>query len=82
LEALAGICGGDCQAEEIVRLRRIETPGTAGRFDADSIFFTDDFPAFRGTLDFATCKCAYARVSTEWPDVPKCQRPGIRPTKG
>jgi hypothetical protein len=81
LEALAGICGGDYQAEELVRLRRIETSETAARFDADSIFFTDDFPAFRGTLDFATCKWAYTRVSTERPDVPKCQRPGIRPTK-
>jgi hypothetical protein len=81
-EALAGICGGDYKAEEIVRLRRIEASETAARFDADSIFFTDDFPSFRGTLDFETCKWAYERVSTERPDVPKCQRPGIRPTKG
>jgi hypothetical protein len=81
LEAMAGICGGDYQAEEIVRLRRIETSETSARFDADSIFFTDDFPAFRGTLDFETCKWAYTRASMERPDVPKCQRPGIRPTK-
>jgi hypothetical protein len=80
-EAMAGICGGDYKAEEIVRLRRIETSETAARFDADSIFFTDDFPSFRGTLDFATCKWAYERVSMERPDVPKCQRPGIRPTR-
>ena len=33
-EALAGICGGDYKAEEIVRLRRIETSETAARFDA------------------------------------------------
>ena len=80
-EALAGICGGDYKAEEIVRLRRIETSETVGRFDAESVFFTDDFPLFRGTLDFETCKWAYTRVSTERPDVPKCQRPGIRPTR-
>jgi hypothetical protein len=78
---LAGICGGDYKAEEIVRLRRIEASETAARFDADSIFFTDDFPLGRGTLDFETCKWAYERVSTERPDVPKCERPGIRPTR-
>jgi hypothetical protein len=80
-EALAGICGGDYKAEELVRLRRIETSADGGRFDADSIFFTDDFPSFEGILDFDTCKWAYERVSTERPDVPKCERPGIRPTK-
>jgi hypothetical protein len=64
-EAMAGICGGDYKAEEIVRLQRGETSETAARFDAASIFFTDDFPAFRGTLDFVTCKWAYTRVSTE-----------------
>jgi hypothetical protein len=80
-EALAGVCGGDYKAEEMVRLRRIKISATAATFDADSIFFTDDFPSFRGTLDFATCKWAYERVSTEPPDVPECQRPGIRPTK-
>ena len=80
-EALAGICGGDYKAEEIVRLRRIETSADSGRFDADSIFFTDDFPSAEGVLDFDTCKWAYERVSTEPPDVPECQRPGIRPTK-
>ena len=51
------------------------------RFDADFIFFTDDFPSFRGTPDFDTCKWAYERVSTERPDVPECQRPGIRSTR-
>ena len=80
-EALAGICGGDYKAEELVRLRRIETSADSSRFDADSIFFTDDFPLDRGVLDFETCKWAYQRVSTERPDVPKCERPGIRPTK-
>ena len=34
-EALAGICGGDYKAEEIVRLRRIEISETAARFDAE-----------------------------------------------
>ena len=80
-EALAGICGGDYKAEELVRLRRIETSADSGRFDADSIFFTDDFPSAEGVLDFDTCKWAYERVSTEPPDVPECQRPGIRPTR-
>ena len=74
-EALAGICGGDYKAEEIVRLRRIDISEDVARFDANSIFFTDDFPSFRGTLDFDTCEWAYARVSTEPPDVPECQRP-------
>jgi hypothetical protein len=80
-EAMAGICGGDYKAEEIVRLRRIETSTDGGRFDADSIFFTDDFPSAEGVREFDTCKWAYERVSTERPDVPECQRPGIRPTK-
>jgi hypothetical protein len=79
-EALAGICGGDYKAEEIIRLRRIEISDTTARFDADSIFFTDDFPSFDGVFDFDTCKWAYERVSTEPPDVPECQRSGIRPT--
>ena len=34
-EALAGICGGDYKAEELVRLLRIETSADGGRFDAD-----------------------------------------------
>ena len=80
-EALAGICGGDYKAEEIVRLRRIETSETVARFDAEFIFFTDDFPSAEGDRDFETCKWAYARVSTEPPEVPECQRPGIRPTR-
>jgi hypothetical protein len=80
-EALAGICGGDYKAEELVRLRRIETSADSSRFDAESIFFTDDFPGFEGILGFENCKWAYQRVSTERPDVPKCERPGIRPTK-
>jgi hypothetical protein len=80
-EALAGICGGDYKAEEIVRLRRIDISEDVARFDADSIFFTDDFPSAKGVLDFDTCKWAYERVSTEPPDVPECQRRGIRPTR-
>ena len=79
-EALAGVCGGDYKAEELVRLRRIETSADGSRFDADSIFFTDDFPLADGVLEFDTCKWAYTRVSTERPDVPECQRRGIRPT--
>jgi hypothetical protein len=80
-EALVGVCGGDYKAEEIVRLRRIESSETAARFDADFIFFTGGFPAAEGVLDFATCRWAYERVSTEPPDVPECQRPGIPPTR-
>ena len=34
-EALAGICGGDYKAEEIVRLRRIDISGDVARFDAN-----------------------------------------------
>jgi hypothetical protein len=80
-EALAGICGGDYKAEELVRLGRIETSADDGRFDAESIFFSDDLPSLEGDLNFETCKWTYERVSTEPPDVPKCQRPGIRPTR-
>jgi hypothetical protein len=80
-EALAGMCGGDYKAEEMVRLRRIEVLEDPARFDADSIFFTDDFPSAEGVLDFETCKWAYERVSTEPLDVPECQRRGIRPTR-
>jgi hypothetical protein len=79
-EAMAGICGGDYEAQELVRLRRIETSADGGRFDADSVFFTDDYPAFKGAFDFATCKWGYERVSTDPPPVPSCERPGIRPT--
>jgi hypothetical protein len=81
VEAIAGVCGGDYKAEEIVRLRRINVSEDAASFDADSIFFTDDFPGDEGVLDFDTCKWAYERVSTEPPDVPECQRRGIRPTR-
>jgi hypothetical protein len=79
-EALVGICGGDYETEEIVRLRRIEVLDDTAHFDADSIFFTDDFPS-EEVLDFDTCKWAYERVSTEPPDVPECTRRGIRPTR-
>jgi len=80
-EALAGICGGDYKAQAIIRLRRIETSETVARFDAESVFFTEDFLLFEGNRIFATCKWAYERVSTEPPEVPRCQRPGIRPTR-
>ena len=81
LEALAGICGGDYKAQEIVRLRRIEISETEAHFDAEFIFFTEDFLLFEGNRIFATCKWAFERVSTELPEVPRCQRPGIRPTR-
>jgi hypothetical protein len=80
-EAIAGICGGDYEAQEIVRLRRILTSDEEGRFDAESVFFSDDFPGAEGVPDFLTCKYAYERVSWEAPDVPDCERPGIRPTQ-
>ena len=83
VEAVVGVCGGDYEAQEIVRLRRIFTSGGEhgkGHFDADSIFFTDDFPGARGVLDFDTCKWLYDRVSQEPPEVPECEFPGIQPT--
>ena len=46
---------------------RSSSPMTSRRSEGDRIF--------------ETCKWAYERVSTEPPDVPECQRPGIRPTK-
>jgi hypothetical protein len=81
LEALAGICGGDYNAQAIIRLRRIAISETEASFDAESVFFTEDFLLFEGNRIFATCKWAYERVSTELPEVPRCQRPGIRPTR-
>jgi hypothetical protein len=81
-EAVAGTCGGDYEAQEIIRLRRILASGEEGRFDAESTFFTDDFPGAEGVLDFLSCKYAFERVSTEPPEVPACERPGIRPTQG
>ena len=72
-EAIASICGGDYEAQEIIRLQRIFTGEEgAGRFDAESIFFSDDFPGFERDLDFLSCKYAYERVSTERPRVPRC----------
>jgi hypothetical protein len=71
---MASICGGEDEAQEIVRLRRIETSAEQGRFDADSIFFTDDYPLGEGALDFAPCKWAYERVST---DPPEAAAPGL-----
>ena len=81
LEALAGICGGDYNAQAIIRLRRIEISETDAHFDAESVFFTDDFLLFEGNRIFATCKWAFERVSTTPPSVPDCQRPGIQPTQ-
>jgi hypothetical protein len=80
-EALASICGGDYEAQETVRLRRITVSADGGHFDADSIFFTDDYPQAKGILIFETCKWAYERVSTTPPSVPACQRPGIQRTQ-
>jgi hypothetical protein len=80
-EALASICGGDYDAQETVRLRRITVSADGGHFDADSIFFTDDYPQAKGILIFETCKWAYERVSTTPPSVPACQRPGIQRTQ-
>ena len=83
VEAVVGVCGGDYEAQEIVRLRRIFTSGGEhgkGHFDANSIFFTDDFPGARGVLDFDTCKWLYDLVSQEPPEVPECEFPGIQPT--
>jgi hypothetical protein len=39
------------------------------------------FSSLLSSLAFGSWKWAYERVSAEPPDVPECQRPGIRPTK-
>ena len=69
-EALASVCGGDYKAEELVRLRRIETSADGGRFDADSIFFTDDFPLAEGVLGVRYLQVGERAASPERPDVP------------
>ena len=71
----------DYEPQETVRLHRITVSADGGHFDAESIFFTDDYPPAKGVLDFETCKWAYERVSTTPPSVPDCQRPGIQPTQ-
>jgi hypothetical protein len=80
-EAMAGICGGDYKAEEIVRLQRGETSETAARFDAASIFFTMTFRRSGGHSISRPANGRTRGCRPSWPDVPKCQRPGIRPTK-
>ncbi len=47
-EALAGVCGGDYKAEEIVRLRRIEISETAARFDAEFHLLLGRLPVVPG----------------------------------
>ena len=59
-EAMAGICGGDYKAEEIVRLRRIEISETAARFDAN---LSSSPTTFRRSRGFSTSRPASGRTS-------------------
>lgn len=82
-EAMAALCtNGVLLAQEIVRLRRISGSGETARFDAQSILFQEFTeavaPGLEGVTTFDTCKWTYDRVSTEQPEVPECQFPGIR----
>ena len=68
-EALVSVCGGDFEAQEIVRIRRIRVKnGSKGgaAWDADSIFYTKNDVVFGRT--FSTCKWEYERTSTDVPD--------------
>jgi hypothetical protein len=66
-EGVAVACGGGYRSQEVLRLRPIQTSGSVTEFNADSQFFTDDFPGEVGIPDFGTCKFAYRRASTEPP---------------
>ncbi len=72
-EAVVSVCGGNFEAQEIVRIKRIRTGGPgAGSWDAESIFQSDAVPGSIGEQDFSTCKWAYERISTDDPNVPAC----------
>jgi hypothetical protein len=73
-EAILTVCGGDFEAQEMVRILRIRAKKneTAGSWDAISIFQTTEYPGSEGVQDFATCKWAYERTDTCDPEVPTC----------
>jgi hypothetical protein len=72
-EAMVSVCGGSYEAQEMVRLRRVQvTEDGSGSFDAESLYESADAPAFQGVQIFGTCKWAYERVSTSDPRVPRC----------
>ena len=73
-EALLTVCGGDFEAQEMVRILRIRAKKneTAGSWDAISIFQSTEYPGNEGVQDFATCKWAYERTDASDPEVPTC----------
>lgn len=73
-EAILTVCGGDFEAQEMVRIMRIRAKKneTAGSWDAISIFQSSEYPGSEGVQDFATCKWAYERTDTCDPEVPTC----------
>jgi hypothetical protein len=73
LEAVVSMCGGSYEAQEMVRLRRVQVnEDGSGSFDAESLYESADAPEFEGVQIFGTCKWAYERVSTSNPRVPRC----------
>ena len=68
-EALVSVCGGDFEAQEIVRIRRIRTNKATGEgaWDATSIFESED-----GGRTYSECKWEYTRISDDEPDFTPC----------
>ena len=72
-EAMVSVCGGSYEAQEMVRLRRVQVNDDgSGSFDAESLYESADAPGVEGDQIFGTCKWAYERVSTSNPRVPRC----------
>lgn len=73
-EAILTVCGGDFEAQEMVRIMRIRAKKneTAGSWDAISIFQSSEYPGYEGVQDFATCKWAFERTDASDPEVPTC----------
>ena len=61
--------GGEFEAQEMVRIRRIRTDKGSGEvaWDAESIFLSKE-----GGKNYSTCKWEYTRVSDEEPDFDPC----------
>jgi hypothetical protein len=73
VEAMVTVCGGNYEARETVRLRRVRTDSDGGgTFDAESLYMSSDVSELPGIQIFGTCKWAYERVSTRDPNVPRC----------
>jgi len=72
-EAVVSVCGGEFEAQEIVRIQRIQTGGAGqGSWDAISIFESKEYPGIEGDENFSSCKWVYERISTDDPNVPGC----------